>query len=57
MGLGSVALSLPTIVGRDGIKKILPIALSESENRALHESAEILKRHIAFLEESTTAVA
>jgi L-lactate dehydrogenase len=56
MELGSVALSLPTIVGREGVRQILPISLNELEHQALRASADILKRNIAFLEEFTSAV-
>jgi len=50
MTLGEVALSLPTIVGRDGIKRVLPIALSQHEDQALRASAGVLQRYIATLD-------
>ena len=43
-GIEDVALSLPAIVGKDGVETLVPIALSEMEQRALRESAETLKR-------------
>jgi len=41
-GIENVCLSLPTIVNRSGVEKVLPLELSESESAALHRSAEIL---------------
>jgi L-lactate dehydrogenase len=49
MGLGEVSLSLPAIINRDGIARVLNIPLNESERRALEASAGILKGHIASL--------
>jgi L-lactate dehydrogenase len=57
MALGEVALSLPTIVARDGIKRVLPIALNHSENQALRSSAAILKTYVATLDEGPAAAA
>jgi L-lactate dehydrogenase len=57
MGLGDIALSLPTIVGREGIKRVLPVALNPSEDEALHASAEVLKKYIATLDQGPAAVA
>jgi len=57
MTLGDLALSLPTIVGRDGIKRVLPIALSHSEEQALHASAAVLHGYIATLEAGPAAAA
>jgi malate/lactate dehydrogenase len=34
---------MPCIVGRDGIRKILPIPLSEKELSQLNDSAKMLK--------------
>ena len=48
--LGKVSLSVPAIIGRDGVHRVLPLRLSEEEDRALRRSAEILKRHISTLE-------
>lgn len=57
MHLGKVSLSLPAIINRDGIARVLSIPLSSSERRALEASAEILKEHIALLDNSTSTVA
>jgi L-lactate dehydrogenase len=51
--LGSVSLSLPTLIGRDGIEHVLSVPLNTSEQRALLASAETLKRHISSLDELT----
>jgi L-lactate dehydrogenase len=45
--LGEVSLSLPAIINRDGVARVLPISLSPSERKARENSAEILKRQIA----------
>ena len=48
--LGKVCLSVPAIVGREGVQRVLPLRLSEEEDRALKRSAQILERHISTLE-------
>jgi len=57
MQLGKVSLSLPAVINRDGIARVLSIPLSSSERRALEASAEILKEHIALLDGSISTVA
>jgi L-lactate dehydrogenase len=57
MTLGDVALSLPTIVCRDGIKRVLPIGLSHSEDQALRASASVLHGYIATLDAGPQAAA
>jgi L-lactate dehydrogenase len=52
MQLGEVALSLPSIVDRHGITRVLPVALNHSERRALEASAEVVRRHIASLSQT-----
>ena len=42
-GIDDVVLSMPCVVGKDGIETKVPIHLNEEEIRALHSSAEILK--------------
>lgn len=42
-GVSGVTLSMPTIVGKDGIETTVPIELSEEEEKALQKSAETLK--------------
>lgn len=43
-GLDDVVLSIPAVVGSQGIEKVTPIPLSESEKTKLVESAAILKK-------------
>ena len=42
-GIDGVALSLPAVVGKDGVETIVPIALSDEEIAALQASAQTLK--------------
>lgn len=42
-GISDVCLAMPCIVGREGIRKILPIPLSKSEFDQLQNSANLLK--------------
>lgn len=41
-GLSGLALSIPSVLGRDGVKKVLEIPLSKEEQKALKESADNL---------------
>ena len=50
MRLGSVSLSLPSVINRQGVARILPISLNSDEADALHASAGLLKRHLASIE-------
>ena len=45
-GVEDVALSMPAIVGKDGIEDVIPVRLSVEEQRKLRESAEVLKEVI-----------
>src|SRR3984957_9742581 len=47
MDLGEVYLSLPAIVGRDGVGRVLPTPLDPSERQALEKSAGLLKQYTA----------
>ena len=49
-GLEGVALSIPSLVGRDGLEEILEIPLSPEESRALAASARQMQEAIASLE-------
>ena len=44
-------LSVPSVVGKDGVEAVLEIPLSEDELSALHASAQQLKGVIQTLEE------
>lgn len=49
-GISDVALSLPAIVGKDGVETRVPISISEEEEAKLKESADTLKKVIEGLE-------
>jgi L-lactate dehydrogenase len=57
MRLGEVSLSLPTVITRDGVARVLSVPLSVSERKALEASAETVKQHIAALNTSESTVA
>lgn len=42
-GISDVALSMPAIVGHDGVEQMVPLLLDEEEQEKLLESAEVLK--------------
>jgi L-lactate dehydrogenase len=44
LGLADVALSLPTVVGRDGATDVIVPEMDETERDALRRSAEVLRR-------------
>lgn len=48
-GLNDVSISVPTIVGRSGKKRVLEVPLSDEEYKLLHKSAETLKAVIKEL--------
>jgi L-lactate dehydrogenase len=52
MELGEVSLSLPSIVDRHGIARVLPVALNSSERSALEASAEVVRGNIAILSQT-----
>jgi L-lactate dehydrogenase len=54
MELGEVSLSLPTIIARDGVARVVSVPLDAAERQALEASAETLKHYIATLETSET---
>ena len=43
-GIEGVCLSLPTVVGRNGIERVLRLHLKEKEEAALKRSAEVLRK-------------
>ncbi len=49
-GIDDVCLSLPTIVGGNGVETVLRVGLSSSEAAALRRSADVLRRTIEELE-------
>jgi len=46
-GIDDVCISVPTVVGKDGVKKILEIKLTDSELSELQHSAKTLKEYIS----------
>jgi L-lactate dehydrogenase len=49
-GVEGISLSLPTIVGRDGIMEVLPLPLSKAEQEAFQASAQTLKDRLAQIQ-------
>ena len=49
LGVSGVSLSLPAVLGREGIRELLPIRLDDRELAALRHSAEVLKGFLAEL--------
>ncbi len=49
-GIDGIALSMPAIVGLDGVETHVPISLNEEEQRRLKESAKTLKEVAATLD-------
>jgi L-lactate dehydrogenase len=45
-GLHNIALSLPCILGRNGIERVIDLPLSPDEQEALHASAKSLRAHL-----------
>ncbi|HZR33472.1 MAG TPA: L-lactate dehydrogenase [Terriglobales bacterium] len=53
-GISDVCLSLPTLVDRGGVERVLKIELGNEEMRRLRHSAAVLKKTIAKLKLSAT---
>ena len=49
-GVDGVTLSIPAIVGSDGVERIVHIALNEREKELLQTSAELLKKTMREIE-------
>ncbi len=49
-GINGCALSVPAIVGRNGIEGLVPVSLSEDERDRLAASAEVLKKNMADID-------
>lgn len=49
-GISDVCISVPTVVDRNGIKRVLEVPLSEDEKRMLQKSADTLKEIIQKLD-------
>ncbi len=48
-GLGEIYLSLPSLLGHDGVLRVLEMPLSDAEEKALVESAKVLQEAIRQL--------
>lgn len=46
-GIDGVYLSLPCVVGRDGVERVIALPLDEAEQTGLRASAEVLRRTLA----------
>lgn len=55
-GLPDISISLPAVVGRDGIVRVLDMPLSEKEHRLLHASAAQISEALQGLELAATPV-
>jgi L-lactate dehydrogenase len=45
-GISNVCLSLPAVVGREGVRRVLPIPLSDDEAARLRTSADAIRSTI-----------
>lgn len=48
-GIHDVCLSLPAVIGRQGVRQVLPLPLSEDEVQALRRSADVIRQAFAAL--------
>ncbi|MDP9370858.1 MAG: L-lactate dehydrogenase [Chloroflexota bacterium] len=48
-GIGDIAFSLPSVVGREGVERVLRLDLDDGELDALRRSADVLKEALAPL--------
>lgn len=46
-GVADIAISLPTIIGRDGVEEVLTLPLDEAEVAGFQRSAQVLKDNLA----------
>lgn len=53
-GISDCSLSVPAIVGQNGIEDLVPISMSESERDALNRSASLLKENMADISFAVT---
>lgn len=45
-GINDVGLSIPCVVGKNGVEQVLEISLSDEEQKKLHQSADALKQYL-----------
>jgi L-lactate dehydrogenase len=48
-GNGDLCFSLPTVVGRAGIERVLRLDLTQTESEALSRSADVLRTTVGHL--------
>jgi malate/lactate dehydrogenase len=53
--LGSVFLSLPIILSREGVHRVLPTSMNSSERHAFEACAETQKQHVSLLDGLTNS--
>jgi L-lactate dehydrogenase len=53
LGEENVCLSLPAVVGKNGVERILHPRLNEQEKEAFHRSAEVVRKVIRRIDEGT----
>lgn len=49
IGIDDVCLSLPAVIGKNGIERVMHPSLNQQETEALHHSANVLRETIALL--------
>jgi L-lactate dehydrogenase len=49
-GIGDIYFSLPAVIGRGGVERVVHLALDQAETEALEESASVLRGVLAELE-------
>jgi malate dehydrogenase len=55
-GLKDVYVGLPAVLGRQGVKKIVELKLSQDEQAALKKSADAIKEHVELMNKLLVAV-
>ncbi|MBC7564331.1 MAG: L-lactate dehydrogenase [Gemmatimonadaceae bacterium] len=55
-GISGVYLSLPCVVGRAGVERVIDIPLDVAEHAGLHQSAGVLQRALQSVRHSSTVV-
>ncbi len=53
-GIDGIYMSLPCVIGCDGVEKIVEVPLDDAEREGLLASADLLKRTLAELKNQTT---
>jgi L-lactate dehydrogenase len=50
-GITDCALSIPSVVGRNGVEQLVPVSINDAERDELIRSAEVLKKNIESVKE------